>query len=91
MEMVRKLLTVGAPQSVVAETGTDSLFMSGKTAMITQGSWMINAFYTAENSKDYAWAMLPYADVNGNGSCDKGEYRIKKIRYSLIFSNHFWG
>ena len=73
MEMVRKLLTVGAPQSVVAETGTDSLFQSGKCAMITQGSWMINSFYTAENSSDYAWAMLPYADTNGNGSCDKGE------------------
>ena len=73
MEMVRKLLTEGAPQSVVAETGTDSLFMSGKAAMITQGSWMINTFYKAENSKDYAWAMLPYADVNGNGACDDGE------------------
>ena len=73
MEMVRKLLTVGAPQSVVAETGTDSLFMSAKTAMITQGSWMINAFYTAEHHDDYAWALLPYADVNGNGKCDSGE------------------
>jgi len=73
MEMVRKLLSVGAPQSVVAETGTDSLFMSGKTAMITQGSWMINAFYTAEHHDDYAWALLPYADVNGNGTCDDGE------------------
>ncbi len=73
MEMVRKLLTVGAPQSVVAETGTDSLFQSAKTAMITQGSWMINAFYTAENHDDYAWALLPYADVNGNGTCDDGE------------------
>ena len=73
MEMMRKLLTVGAPQSVVAETGTDSLFMSGKTAMITQGSWMINAFYTAENSSDYAWSMMPYADRNGNGSCDADE------------------
>lgn len=73
MEMVRKLLTVGAPQSVVAETGTDSLFQSGKTAMITQGSWMINAFYTSDHAADYAWAMLPYADTNGNGSCDEGE------------------
>jgi len=73
MEMMRKLLTVGAPQSVVAETGTDSLFQSGKVGMITQGSWMINSFYTAENHADYAWAMLPYADTNGNGSCDKGE------------------
>ena len=73
MEAVRKLLTVGAPQSVVAETGTDSLFMSAKTAMITQGSWMINAFYTAEHHDDYAWALLPYADTNGNGKCDSGE------------------
>lgn len=73
MEMLRQILTVSAPQTVVAETGTDSLFMSGKAAMITQGSWMINAFYTAENHDDYAWAMLPYADKNGNGSCDEGE------------------
>ncbi|MDY6325009.1 MAG: sugar ABC transporter substrate-binding protein [Catonella sp.] len=73
MEMVRKLLTQGAPQATVAETGTDQLFMSGKAAMITQGSWMINSFYTAENHADYAWAMLPYADTNGNGQCDKGE------------------
>ena len=73
MEMMRKLLTVGAPQSVVAETGTDSLFQSGKVGLITQGSWMINAFYTAENHADYAWALLPYADVNGNGTCEKEE------------------
>jgi len=73
MEMMRQILEVSAPQTVVAETGTDSLFMSGLTAMITQGSWMINSFYTAENSSDYAWAMLPYADTNGNGSCDAGE------------------
>jgi multiple sugar transport system substrate-binding protein len=73
MEMVRKLLTVGTPQTVVAESGTDSLFTSGVVAMITQGSWMINSFYTAENASDYAWAMLPYADVNGNGQCDEGE------------------
>lgn len=73
MEMTRKLLTVGAPQSVVAETGTDSLFMSGKVGMITQGSWMINAFYTAEGHANYAWALLPYADLNGNGTCEKEE------------------
>ena len=73
MEMVRKLLSVGAPQSVVAETGTESLFKSGKCAMITQGSWMINSFYTADNHADYYWAMIPYADLNGNGSCDDGE------------------
>ena len=73
MEMVRKILTVAAPQKTVAETGTDSLFMSNLCAMITQGSWMINAFYKAEGHADYKWAMLPYADVNGNGQCDAGE------------------
>ena len=73
MEMVRKMLTTAVPQAIVAESGTDSLFQSGKVAMITQGSWMINSFYTAENHADYAWAEIPYADVNGNGSCDKEE------------------
>ena len=73
MEMMRQILEVAAPQTVVAETGTDSLFNSGKVGMITQGSWMINTFYTNENHDNYAWAMLPYADVNGNGQCDKGE------------------
>jgi len=34
---------------------------------------MINAFYTAENHADYYWAMLPYADLNGNGTCEKTE------------------
>ena len=73
MEKLRQILEVSAPQTTVAETGTDSLFQSGLTAMITQGSWMINNFYTSENSADYAWAMLPYADVNENGACDPGE------------------
>ena len=73
MEMMRKILTVSAPQTVMAETGTDSMFMSNQVAMITQGSWMINTFYTAENGADYKWAMIPYADVNGNGQCDEGE------------------
>ncbi|MBQ6622532.1 MAG: sugar ABC transporter substrate-binding protein [Mogibacterium sp.] len=73
MEMVRKMLTVGTPQAVVAESGTDSLFQSGKVAMITQGSWMINAFYNAEHSADYAWAEIPYCDRNGDGQCQKEE------------------
>ena len=73
MEMVRKLLTVSAPQKIVSETGTDSLFQSDQVGMITQGSWMINSFYTAEHHDDYCWALLPYADVNGNGACDEGE------------------
>lgn len=73
MEKVRQILEVSAPQTTVAETGTDSLFLSGLTAMITQGSWMINTYYKGENVADYAWAMLPYADVNENGACDEGE------------------
>ena len=73
MEMMRKILEVAAPQTTVAETGTDSLFQSGLVGMITQGSWMINSFYKAENSADYAWALIPYGDANGNGECDEGE------------------
>ncbi len=73
MEMVRKLLTVSAPQTMVAESGTDSLFQSNLIGMITQGSWMVNSFYSAENHDDYKWALIPYGDANGNGSCDEGE------------------
>ncbi len=73
MEKMRQILEVSAPQTTVAETGTDSLFQSGLTAMITQGSWMINSLYKIEKSADYAWAMIPYADVNENGTCDEGE------------------
>ncbi|MCC8074654.1 MAG: sugar ABC transporter substrate-binding protein [Clostridiales bacterium] len=73
MEMMRQILAVSTPQTTVAETGTDSLFMSGKVAMITQGSWMVTQFYQAENSADYFWVEIPYADANGNGECDEGE------------------
>ena len=73
MDMVRRMLTTAVPQSVVAESGTDSLFMSGKVGMITQGSWMINTFYTAENAADYAWAEIPYCDRNGDGQCQPEE------------------
>ena len=34
---------------------------------------MINDFYTYEGSENFAWAMLPYEDVNGNGQVDEGE------------------
>lgn len=73
MEMVRKLLTVAVPQAEVAENGTDTLFKSGKVAMITQGSWMIQSFFTADNAADYGWAEIPYADVNGDGACQPSE------------------
>lgn len=73
MEMVRKLLTVSVPQIVVAETNLDTLFNSGLTAMLTQGSWNVNTYYTSEKRDDYAWALMPYGDANGNGVCDEGE------------------
>ncbi len=73
MEKMRQILEVAVPQTTVAETGTDAMFNSGLVGMITQGSWMINTFYTNENHEDYAWALLPYADVNENGQCDDGE------------------
>jgi multiple sugar transport system substrate-binding protein len=62
-----------APQQLVAENGKDRLFMNSKIAMDTEGSWMIKTFYDYEGSENYAWAMLPYEDVNGNGQCDEGE------------------
>lgn len=62
-----------APQPLVAENGKDRLFINGKIAMDTEGSWMINTFYTDEHHDDYAWAMLPYWDLNGNGACDPEE------------------
>lgn len=73
MEMMRQILTVSTPQTTVAETGCESLFVSGKVAMTTQGSWMINYFYQTETRDDYEWVMIPYSDANGNGVCDDGE------------------
>ena len=62
-----------APQQLVAETPKSSLFENGKIAMDTEGSWMIREFYDYDGSENFAWAMLPYEDVNGNGQCDEGE------------------
>lgn len=74
MEFVGKLCSdVFAPQTLVAENGTDGLFNNGIAAMITQGSWMINSFYTNDNAENYAWSVLPYYDANGNGQADEGE------------------
>jgi multiple sugar transport system substrate-binding protein len=57
----------------MSETDPDVMFRSGMIGMMFQGSWQVNTFYTADNSSDYAWAMIPYYDKNGNGSCDEGE------------------
>lgn len=74
MEFVGKLCSdVFAPQQLVSENGTDGLFNNSIVAMISQGSWMINSFYTHDNAENYGWAVLPYYDANGNGQADEGE------------------
>ena len=73
MEIIRQMLEYAVPQEDVADNGTDTLFKSGKVGMITQGSWMIQPFYTAENMADYAWAEIPYCDRNGDGKCQPEE------------------
>ena len=61
-----------SPDSM-ASTGGDTMFLSGLIGMICQGSWTVNNFYTADNADDFGWVMIPYADVNGNGECEKEE------------------
>jgi len=73
MEMVRKMLTVGTPESVLEEYSVDYLFLEGKAAMITQGSWMASTYYLPINSEEYAWAEIPYYDRNDDGACQKDE------------------
>ena len=60
-------------QNLMADTDPDLMFMSGIVGMMLQGSWMVNTFYNAEQSANYAWAQIPYHDTNGNGQCDEGE------------------
>ena len=73
MEQMRQILEYAVPQTSLSESGTDQQFISGTAAMISQGSWMINNFYSADNSADFKWVMLPYSDANGNGQEDEGE------------------
>lgn len=74
MDFLAKMIDNVMPaQSVISETGNATLFNSGVVAMTTQGSWNIATFYANENKDDYAWTMLPYQDVNGNGKADEGE------------------
>lgn len=60
-------------QDIMADTDPDVMFMSGIIGMMLQGSWMVNTFYQAEYSDDYAWAEIPYYDANNNGTCEKEE------------------
>lgn len=60
-------------QDSMANTAGDAMLVSGKIGMYLDGSWMVNTYYTSDNSKDLAWVELPYEDVNGNGTADKEE------------------
>ncbi|XCP86823.1 sugar ABC transporter substrate-binding protein [Roseburia hominis] len=71
--VAEKILPACPPPDSMASTGGDTMFLSGLVGMICQGSWAVNNFYTADNASDYAWALLPYADVNGNGQCEPSE------------------
>lgn len=71
--IVDEILPACPPQDSMASTAGDTMFLSGLVGMECQGSWNLTTFYTADNSDDFGWAMLPYADVNGNGQCDEGE------------------
>lgn len=71
--VAEKILPACPSPDSMASTGADTMFQSGLVGMISQGSWMVNSFYTADNADDYEWVMMPYADVNQNGQCDSGE------------------
>lgn len=71
--VTEKILPACPSPDSMASTGPDTMFQSGLVGMICQGSWMVNSFYTADNADDYAWVMMPYADVNGNGQCESSE------------------
>ncbi len=68
-----RLIPASPTPDAMASTSGDTMFLSGLIGMICQGSWCVNNFYTADNAADYAWAMLPYTDRNGNGTCEKEE------------------
>ena len=71
--VAEKILPACPSPDSMATTGPDTMFLSGLVGMICQGSWTVNNFATADNASDFAWVMMPYADVNGNGSCEPEE------------------
>ncbi|MGY5240460.1 extracellular solute-binding protein [Clostridium tertium] len=55
------------PYEVIAENGADALFTSGKTAMVFQGSWMVNYLTTNEFVQANGdVAVLPKDAITGN-------------------------
>ncbi len=60
-------------QDSMANTGGDSMLLSGAIGMYPQGSWSVIGYYEADNKDDFAWVEMPWEDANGNGQCDEGE------------------
>ncbi len=74
MEFVADEILPACPsQDSMANTGGDTMLVSGKIGMYLDGSWMVNSYYNADNKDDLAWVEIPYADVNGNGQAEKTE------------------
>lgn len=76
MDMYTGLIKDCMPnQSVMAETGNLSMFVSNTAAMGMFGSWYAPTFkdLAEEGSTQYAVAVLPFYDANGNGTADDGE------------------
>ncbi|MCR5486140.1 MAG: sugar ABC transporter substrate-binding protein [Lachnospiraceae bacterium] len=64
MELITGMIKDGScpDLTTLADNGADVLFTSGKTAMVTQGSWMLAAFRDNEYTHDNCdVAVLPYA------------------------------
>lgn len=68
-----KILPACPSQDSMANTGGDTMLVSGKIGMYLDGSWMANSYYSADNKDDLAWVEIPYADVNGDGQAQKDE------------------
>ncbi|MCD7945692.1 MAG: sugar ABC transporter substrate-binding protein [Clostridiales bacterium] len=74
MEFVGTLIDDAfAPQSLASENGTSGLFTNDLVAMICQGNYTLAGFTAYDGSENYATAVMPYYDANGNGQCDDGE------------------
>ena len=60
-------------QMQMANTGGDTMFQSGRLECFLRDLMTVIKYYDADNVDDYGWVMLPYADVNVDGQCQKEE------------------
>lgn len=74
MDFVANEILPGCPPAdAMANTGGDTMFQSGLLGMLPQGSYDVIKYYDADNASEYGWVMIPYADVNEDGQCQKEE------------------